>query len=253
MTPWHLGPLAPFDIESTGINTRSDRILTGYVATVTSRAEGRQVRPGAQVIIDPGVPIPAEASRVHGLTDDFVKAKGSVPEVGVYSIAKALADALKARIPVVGFNLAYDFSLLYWECLRHGVPTVAEQLGYPPAAPVGPIIDAYVLDKHVDQFRRGSRKLDDDPEKGPGVASHYGVKLTRAHAADADAMAAAQIAVIIADRHPDIPTDPVALHQVQKLWRFDQQSGLERHLRKRNPEVRVDTCWPLCTNPDHPN
>jgi DNA polymerase-3 subunit epsilon len=209
--------MCPFDLESSGVNTREARIVTGFVATVMSRARRRAVRPGAQVLINPGVPIPPEATMVHGITDAMAQAKGAPPADGVYAIAKALADALKARMPVVGHNLAYDFSLLYWECLRHGVPTVAEQLGYPPAAAVGPVVDTYVLDKHVDQWRKGSRKLGDDPVKGPGVASHYGVQLTAAHTADADAMAAARVAAIIAERYPDLPTDLVALHQMQKL------------------------------------
>ena len=249
-TPWWLGTLSPFDLESTGVDTREARIVTGYVSTVLSRAQGRRQSIGASVIINPGVPIPEGASKVHGITDEVAQAKGCAPVDGVYSIAKAVADSLNARIPVVGFNVTYDLALLYWECLRHGIPTVAEQMGLPPAAAVGPIVDALVLDKHFDQFRRGSRKLVD-------VAIHYGVPLVKAHTADADAVAAVRVAVAVAEKYagdPELPTDPVALHQLQKLWKVDQAKSLQRHLNTKGgkPDAYVDPCFPLCTDLTHP-
>lgn len=257
-TPWWLGILTLFDLESTGADTRQARIVTGYVATVLGRAQGRRQTRQAAVLINPGVPIPVGATEVHGITNEVAQAKGCDPRDGVHSLAKAIADSLNAKIPVVGFNVTYDFALLYWECLRHGVPTVAEQMGLPPAAPVGPIIDASVLDKHFDQFRRGSRKLSDDPVKGPGVASHYEVPLTRAHTADADAIAAARVAVVIAEKFTanlDMVSDPTALHQLQKLWKADQAAGLQRHFRGKGgkPDAYVDPCFPLCTDLTHPS
>jgi DNA polymerase-3 subunit epsilon len=255
--PWWEGPLAPFDLESTGIDTREARIVTGFVATLAPKAQRRKMQPGAKVIVNPGVPIPAEAARIHGVTDEIARAKGMPPEAGVYAIVKALHDSLRAGVPVIGMNLSYDFSLLYWECLRHGVPTVAELMGYPPDAPVGPIIDVLVLDKHFDQYRKGSRKLDDDPVKGPGLATRYGVPLTAAHTSDADALASAQVGVKIAEKYQhdhDMLPDAGALHQLQKLWATDQRQSLQRHFRikKNNPTLTLDPCWPQCTNPGHP-
>jgi DNA polymerase-3 subunit epsilon len=246
-TPWHHGPLTAFDLESTGIDTREVRIVTGYVATVLSRADGRTVAVGADVLVNPGVPIPAGATEKHGITDDMVRARGVEPAGAINLIAEEIARSLKARIPVVGMNLAYDFTLLYWECLRWNVATVAERTGLPPAAMFGPIIDAYVLDKQVDPYRRGSRKLED-------TARHYGVDLVNAHTADADAMAAARVAVAIADRHPRIAAMTLPdLHHAQKRWREEQAISLQRHLRvmKGQKDAVCDPCWPACTDPDH--
>jgi DNA polymerase III subunit epsilon len=256
-TPWWLGPLTAFDLESTGVNTREDRIVTGFVATVASRAERRKLSVGAKVLINPGVPIPAGATGKHGITDEMAQAKGAPPDLGVYAIAKPLADSLRAGIPVIGMNLSYDFSLLYWECLRHGVPTVAEQMGLPPGAAVGPIIDVLVLDKHFDQYRKGSRKLDDSGN-GPGLATHYGVPLVDAHTADADALASAQVGVRIAEKYEhdlDMMASARDLHHLQKLWAADQRDGLERYLRRNNsdPALVIDRCWPMCTDPSHPS
>lgn len=256
-TPWHLGPLTAFDVESTGVNTREARIVTGYVSTVLSRAEKRRQSIGASVLINPGVPIPQGATDVHGITDEIARAKGCDPRDGVNSLAEAVARSLIARIPVVGFNIVYDCAILYWECLRWNLPTVAERMGLPPAAPFGPIIDAHILDRHFDQYRKGIRTLDDRKGPGTGTAAHYGVPLTKAHTADADAIASVRIAVKIAEKFagPDMPTDAVALHVMQKLWFADLQANRQHYFRTKGgkPDAYVDPCFPLCTDLSHPS
>lgn len=249
MTGWHLGPLSPFDLESTGVDRREARIVTGYVATILGRDAGRAVRPGAHVLINPGVPIPPEATKVHGVTDEEAQAKGWPPREGVDSLAEAVSRSLLARIPVVGFNLAYDFGLLYHECLRNDLPTVGERMGLSRDAMVGPIIDAHVLDKYVDPYRKGSRKLVD-------TAKHYGIVLEDAHTADADAIAAVRVAVAIAERNPEIAAmDLPQLHRAQKLWRADQMASLQRYFqeKKDQPDAWCDPCFPWCVDPTHPS
>jgi DNA polymerase-3 subunit epsilon len=238
------------DFESTGIDTREARIVTGYFGTVLGR-DGRR-RPAVaptSLLVNPGVPIPVGATEVHGVTNEMAQEKGVEPVHAVNTYAEEVARSLIARIPVVGFNLAYDLSLLYWECLRWDLPTVAERMGLPPDRAFGPIIDAHVLDKQVDQYRKGKRQL-------TPTAEHYGVALANAHTADADAMASVRVAVRIAEKYPDeIPTDAVVLHRLQKLWRADQAASLQRYFRTkgRKPEAYVDPCWPLCTDPTHPS
>lgn len=254
MRPWFEDLLTEFDLESTGINVRTARIVTGYAATSLGDMAPDWCRvSGAQVLINPGVPIPKGASDVHGITDEVARAKGCDPVDGVNSIAEALARSLNGRIPVAGFNLAYDFGLLYHECLRHGLPTLAERVGRTRDAMFGPIIDAHVLDKHV-SHRRGSRKLDDS--KGPGTATFWGVPLLDAHRADADAIAAGQVARVIGRRHPEIGAmSTVDLHIAQKGWRAEQMTSLQRYFRtmKGQSDAWCDPCWPACVNPDHPS
>jgi DNA polymerase-3 subunit epsilon len=247
--PWYLNLLTAFDLESTGIDTRNDRIVTGYVATTLGPdIPGWCVVPGASVVIDPGVPIPKGASDTHGITDEYVRAKGMSPADGVNGIAEALARSLKARIPVVGFNLACDFALLHWECIRHGLPTVAERVGRARDAMVGPVIDAYVLDRHVEPYRRGKRKLD---VVATGV---YGVPEWPAHAADGDAHAAALMARVIGGLYPDLGAlSAVDLHLQQKVWRAAQQRELQSYFRtmKGQPDAYCDPCWPYCVDLTH--
>ena len=49
-----------------------------------------------------------------------------------------------------------------------------------------PVLDPRVLDKHIDPYRRGGRKLTD-------LCAHYKVALDGAHSADADAIAACRV------------------------------------------------------------
>lgn len=249
MADWHLGPLTMADTESTGIDTREARIVTGYVATVLGRSDGRRVMVGANVLIDPGVDIPAGATEKHGITTEMAREKGCDPEDGVNSIAEACARSLLAKIPLVFFNGSYDLTLIHSECIRHDVPTIAERLGLSRDAQVGPVIDAHVLDKFVDPYRKGSRKLTD-------TAAHYGIALENAHTADADAMAAVRVAVAIAERYPVIAAmDLRTLHHAQKGWRAEQMTSLQRYFREKKGQhdAWCDPCWPSCVDPTHPS
>lgn len=55
-----------YDTETTGVSAENDHIIE--IAALDS-ASGKTF----EALINPGVPIPAEASRVHGITDDMVK------------------------------------------------------------------------------------------------------------------------------------------------------------------------------------
>ena len=62
-------PLAIFDLETTGVNIASDRIVE--IAIVRIQQDGtRQVK---RKLINPEMPIPEAASSVHGITNDMVK------------------------------------------------------------------------------------------------------------------------------------------------------------------------------------
>ncbi len=61
-------PLAVIDLETTGIDPKVDRIIEISVLKLTpdGGADHRTRR------VNPGVPIPPEASAIHGITDDDV-------------------------------------------------------------------------------------------------------------------------------------------------------------------------------------
>src|SRR5688500_9714516 len=61
--------LAFFDIESTGVNVASDRIVEMSVLKV-SPDDSRELK---TYRVNPGIPIPIESSMVHGIYDEDVK------------------------------------------------------------------------------------------------------------------------------------------------------------------------------------
>lgn len=209
---WIDGPMLGFDTETTGVSTATDRIVTAAVI----RREGDQVDV-REWLIDPGVEIPERATEVHGITTEKARAEGAQPADALEEIATALADALGAGIPVVGFNVQYDLSILETELTRHGLRTLAQRL---PQG-IRPIIDPLVLDRHLDKYRKGKRKLID-------MCGTYRVQVVAddLHAADADVLATLDLVPAIAERYPAL--GGVALQDLH-----DQQADAHRACANR--------------------
>ncbi|MBM0235910.1 DNA polymerase III subunit epsilon [Micromonospora sp. ATA32] len=182
---WHLGPLCPFDTESSGVDVENDRIVSATVA---------RIQPGEPTavsshLIAVDVDIPQAATDVHGISTEHARANGKPAGEVLDAVAADLADALGAGVPVVGANLAYDFTILDRELRRHHLPTLEDRLcGW-----IAPVIDVMVIDKAVDRYRPGGRKLVD-------LCAHYGVRIDGAHDAEFDALAAARVAYRIGQR-----------------------------------------------------
>lgn len=188
-------------------------------------------------LVDPGVPIPAEAEAIHGIGDELVRSKGRPAKAAVDEIATALCERLAAGHPVVAFNAPFDLSMLDAELRRHGLAPLAERLG----GPVAPVLDALVIDRAVDKYRKGSRTLQ-------RVCEVYGVELTDAHEAGSDALAAVRVAVALAERYPaEVGEVPLAvLHTRQIDWYRSWAEGLEAWLRRgKDPQAVIDPRWPL--------
>ncbi len=64
-------PLCIFDLETTGTNINVDRIIE--IAVIKVMSNGEVIRKSD--LVNPGVPIPAESSRIHGITDTDVAGK----------------------------------------------------------------------------------------------------------------------------------------------------------------------------------
>lgn len=143
MTAWHKGPLLAFDTETTGPDPEEARVVTATCAWITPG------QPPAieSWLINPGVEIPEGATAVHGITTDQARAEGQQPADALFTIAARIGTAIAQGIPVVAFNACFDLTLLDRELARHGITlNIGEAL----------VVDPFVIDKHVDQFRRGS-------------------------------------------------------------------------------------------------
>ena len=142
---WHESIRAGFDLETTGRDPRTALIVT---ATLVMVDEQGRAASSAEWLVDPGVPIPAEAAEVHGVTTERAQAEGMPAVQGVTEITETLRDLFAAGIPVVAFNGVYDFTVMDREARHHGLTPLEAR----------PVIDPFVLDKQVDRFPRASAR-----------------------------------------------------------------------------------------------
>lgn len=199
---WVDGPVVGFDTETTGVDVTQDRIVTaalvhraGSTTSVTSW------------LIDPGVEIPEGAAAVHGITTEHARRHGKAPRPALDTMARLLTEALLRGEPVVAFNAAFDLSLLDAELRRHGLPTLPERLG----RAVRVVLDPLVLDRSLDRYRRGKRRLGD-------LCVHYRVpERADLHTADVDVLATLDVLGALAERFPSLAEatlDQIHDHQI---------------------------------------
>jgi len=148
-----------FDLETTGFDHRKDRIV--QYALVGSDTDGTHIN--LQSLVDPRVKIPPETTRVHGISNDDVKGMGEFSQ-HVNEIISMIDDSI-----IVGHNvIRFDWRFLEVECMRAGVET---------PIPKG-IIDTLVL----------ARRLRIPGRHTLGhLCARFGIEMSRAHQADADA------------------------------------------------------------------
>lgn len=229
---WHRELLTGFDLETTGTDIETDRIVT---AALVRLAPDGSVAEERTWLLDPGVPIPAQASAIHGISTDRARGDGAPAALAVEEIAEAVAEVLRAGGPLVVMNARYDLSLLDRECRRHALPSLSDRLGAAPA----PVIDPLVIDKHVDKYRRGKRALQ-------ALCAHYGVALEDAHDARADAVAAARVVRRLGEQHAPVGSLPLTdLHELQVAAAAEQSASLQQYLRRKDPQAVVEQAWPV--------
>ncbi len=105
-------PIVFFDLETTGTNINSDRIVEiSYIKVhPNGNEEGKTLR------INPEMPIPEESSKIHGIYDEDIADCPTFKEVAK-NIAKDLEGA-----DLAGFNsIRFDIPVLAEEFLRAGV------------------------------------------------------------------------------------------------------------------------------------
>lgn len=228
---WHRGRLAAFDVESTGVDPQSDRIVTATVAVVG----GGEPADESSWLADPGVEIPIGATNVHGITTEQARAEGRpAPEV-VDEITTKLAAALGGGAPIVAFNARYDLTMLDREARRHGIEPLVDRIGGPESLLV---IDPLIIDKQLDRYRKGKRTLE-------VVCGHYDVELNDAHQADADAIAAARLAWRMGEKFPELAVELPELHKQQVDWAAEQAASLEEYFLSQGKNETVERAWPV--------
>jgi DNA polymerase III subunit epsilon len=102
-------PICFFDLETTGVNVSSDRIVEISILKIFPNGN----KESKTWLVNPGVPIPLEASNIHGITNEIVKNE---------PLFKMIASDIKSMInncDLAGFNSnKFDIPLLAEELLR---------------------------------------------------------------------------------------------------------------------------------------
>jgi DNA polymerase-3 subunit epsilon len=233
---WTEATYVGFDLETTGISPFSDSPVSYGFVTHQHDMWGLKVsREGG--LVNPGVPIPNEASTIHGITDAMVADAPALNEA-IERLASTLSSLWRDGGVVVGMNVSYDLTMVDSLCRRLGLASLKKR------GPVGPVMDILILDRHFDKWRKGSRRLSD-------LCGQYGVILDSAHSASADAEAALEIFEVLLGKYPEIAIIPSPrVNAVMSTWYREWLSSFSDHLvRKGEEPVEAGRfAWPIHEN-----
>lgn len=169
-------PLAFFDLETTGINVATDRIVE--IAIIKVNPDG--TRDSLVHRVNPGMHIPEEATLIHGISDSDVRDcpsfAGIAPEIAAFI----------ANCDLAGYNaLKFDIPLLAEEFLRVNIEFSLRDIQ---------VVDVQnIFHKMEPRTLRAAYKF------------YCGKELEMAHSAEADADATLEILEAQLDRYKDQP------------------------------------------------
>lgn len=168
---WHDIDIALLDVETTGRDASVDRVVE--VGIVVGRHD--EVIARYNWLINPGIPIPEEVTKVHGITDAMVAG-----EPRFEAIANEIAQALRGCVPAA-YNALFDRAFMMGEMSRAKVDVT----GIPAFTRETEWLDPLIWARDI-QSDEKSRALGD-------VAARLGVNLEQAHRARDDAEAALRV------------------------------------------------------------
>jgi DNA polymerase-3 subunit epsilon len=175
-------PLLFFDIESTGLNVATDRIVE--ISMVKLMPDGtRQVKTRR---VNPTIPISKEAQAVHGISDDDVKDEPTFEQ-----LAKSMLKWMEG-CDIAGYNsLNFDIPMLTEEFMRVGLdPKFRER---------------NLVDVQVIFYKHEPRTL------SAAYRFYCGKNLDDAHSAEADTLATLEVLEAQLDRYDDLKNDVAEL------------------------------------------
>jgi DNA polymerase-3 subunit epsilon len=170
-------PLCIVDLETTSADPRTARI----VAIAAVRISPGTDRPATlSTLVNPGVPIPPEASAIHGITDRDVA--GAPP---FHRVASRIAGFI-GEADLAGYN-----------CRRFDIPVLLRH--FAESRVPFPMDGRAVLDLYTLYLTLRPRTL------ASAVRDYLGREHTSAHDPLADAMACAELLPAMLDAHPELP------------------------------------------------
>lgn len=182
-------PIVFFDLETTGTNITSDRIVE--ISVIKLHPDGREETRTRR--INPEMHIPAEASEIHKIYDEDVAGEPRFKE-----IAKSLADFFTG-CDIAGFNSnRFDIPMLDQEFQRVGIKFDFTRPRF--------------IDVQTIYHKREPRTL------SAAYRFYCGGDLEAAHSANADTRATLEVLKAQLDRYADLPND------IEKLAEYSSQT-----------------------------
>ncbi len=203
-------PLVIFDLESTGVNPRFDRIVE--FAALKLAPDGSRTTLCFRV--NPGRAIPPEASAIHGIRDEDV---ASCP---VFAEKAPQVAEFMAGSDVAGFGIVrFDIPLLRHEFERAGLEFGREGMR---------VVDALTI------YHRLERR-----DLSAAVSFYCNRQLEDAHSALADTRAALDVLEGQLARYAELPRSIAGLHDFCRPPRDENAIDPEGKLRWRGGEAVI--------------
>lgn len=200
-------PLCFFDIESTGLNVTKDRIVE--ISFIRLLPDGTQQE--KHFLLNPLIPISAEASAIHGFTDDKVANCPSFADVATDM------HAFLEEADLAGFNaLKFDIPMLLEEFARVGIDLQVEKRE---------LIDVQVIFHKMEE-----RTL------SAAYRFYCDKDLKNAHSAHADTMATLEVFKAQMEKYAQLPNN---LRDLAKWMGNDSKIDLEGRIVLNENKIPV--------------
>jgi DNA polymerase-3 subunit epsilon len=188
-------PIALIDVETTGLSPTRDRVIE--LGLSVGRAGRRLYR--QSWLVNPGIPIPAEASKIHGISERDIRVMPQFCDV-----AEEISDSIDGCL-LAAYSAHFDKAFVLAELQRAGIDWPDRRVEW-----VDPLV--YARELYADET---SRKLGE-------MARVLGIGAEEAHRALDDSWVALQVLYALG-KDPRVPTRYGAMIAEQKRLRTRQE------------------------------
>ena len=183
-------PICFFDLETTGTNVAKDRIVEISILKIFPNGN----KSSKTWLVNPGIPIPAEATAIHGISDEKVANEPTFKQLSS-EIYQMIKDS-----DLAGYNSdRFDIPLLAEEMLRAEVDFDMKNM--------------VSVDVQTIFHKMEKRTLE------AAYKFYCNKELTEAHSAEADTMATYEVLLSQLDRYPELENN------VKKLAEFSNRKN----------------------------
>jgi DNA polymerase-3 subunit epsilon len=177
-------PIVFFDLETTGVNIATDRIVEISILKVFPNGN----KESKTWLVNPEMEIPKESSEIHGITNEQVATEPTFKELA------QKVNEMVAGCDLAGFNSnRFDIPLLAEELMRAGIDFDMK--------------NRKAIDVQVIFHKKEQRTL------GAGYQFYCGKELEGAHGAEADTNATYEILLAQLNKYPDLENSVAALSE----------------------------------------